>query len=189
VKIHLVHGIRTGPDSVVKNLIPYLAGFDVRYVDYGYEYELETRIVNPMIVGAMLPYIDDGDIAIGHSNGCAIIYELMSRGAPIRAAAFINGALEQNFVLPAQIEKVRVYWNAGDEITEAAKIGAAIGVTDRDWGELGHAGYSGSDPRVENVDCGTASYRIAVSGHSDFFTPLKLASWGPDVNAFVREFA
>jgi hypothetical protein len=179
--IHFLHGIRTGARTEVKGLIPYLmgAGFDVAYPDYGYELELETRFVNPMIVGSILPYIKPGDILVGHSNGCALILDLLDAGAPATRLALINPALETCPVFPERIIAVDVYFNPGDTITEAAAIAERLGWVDHVWGEMGHAGYQGSDPRVENINCGQQTLLPSVHGHSDIFTPDKLKDWGP----------
>lgn len=179
--VHLVHGIHTEPDSRVKGLIPYLkaAGFDVKYPEYGYELAVETRYLNPIIEGVMQPYVESGDIFVGHSNGCAITYHLMQMGAPVIGAVFINGALERTLRRPGNCSFIDVYYNPGDEITEVAKIGAEFGIFDEDWGELGHSGYDGTDGLIENFNCGATAGMPIVSGHSDFFTPEKLAEWGP----------
>ena len=179
MKVHLIHGIRTGPESPVKGLIPYLHEFDVRYVDYGYELAAETRLINPMIVGTILPYVEDGDICVCHSNGCAIGYDLASRGAMFVGAVYINGALDQTFARHAHIRFVTCYWNEGDSITEIAKIGEEFGIYPADWGQLGHTGYLGADPAIVNVNCGATPGMPKVDGHSDFFSPAKLAAWGP----------
>jgi hypothetical protein len=180
--VQLIHGIRTGgPAQAPELLIPWLtgSGWDVKYPDYGYEFEFETKIVNAMIVGAIQPFVEADTIMIGHSNGCAIIYELMARKTVMAGAVFINGALTQNLVRPEWVPWIDVYWNAGDEITEAAKFGASIGIFDHDWGELGHAGYAGSDPAITNIDCGHTPSLPPVSGHSDIFA--KLYAWGPEI--------
>lgn len=178
---HFIHGIRTEITSPVRGLIPYLTdgGFSVAYPDYGFELEFETRIINPMIVGTLLPYIQPGDILIGHSNGCAIAYDLLMAGAPASHGAFINGALETNFPLPDSLKSLDVYFNSGDDITEAAAIAQRLGWVDKVWGELGHVGYTGKNPRVTNINCGAARDLPVVSGHSDFFAPAKLLKWGP----------
>jgi hypothetical protein len=177
--IHLIHGIHTQGASPVQGLIPYLrtAGFDVRYPDYGWIAGVETRIANPIICGSLRPYIAPDDIVIGHSNGCAIIYDMLRGGLKVAGAAFINAALEQS--IQPLAPWIDVFFNLGDEITEAAKIGAAIGVTDSAWGEMGHAGYSGSDPSIRNYNCGATSGMPVVWGHSDFFTPANLTYWAP----------
>lgn len=179
--IHLIHGIHTEPTSPVKALIPYLkaAGFEVAYPEYGYELALETRIVNPMLIGTLLPYIAPGDVLIGHSNGCAIAYALMQLGAPVSGAVLINGALETTIVRPGTCQWIDVYYNAGDDLTIAARIAADIGIVAPIWGELGHSGYAGNDPEICDFNCGASQAMPVVSGHSDLFTPSKLGAWGP----------
>jgi hypothetical protein len=179
--IHLIHGIHYEPSSPVTGLIPYLeaAGFDVAYPNYGFELALETRIVNPMLQGSLLPYIRPGDVLIGHSNGCAIAYELMMAGAPAIGAVFINGALQTTIARPGSCKWIDVYYNPGDDITIAARLAADIGIVSPVWGELGHSGYAGNDPDIRDFNCGSSTAMPVVSGHSDFFTPAKLSAWGP----------
>lgn len=176
--IHLLHGIHTGGPSPIEGLIPYLAPYAIAYPDYGYILGLETREVNPAVVGTLKPYIANGDILIGHSNGCAISYDLMHKldHLELGGAIFINAALEQNIVRPGCCPWIDVYYNAGDEITEAAKVGAALGIDDPVWGQMGHAGYDGHDPAIMNFDCGRTTGMSVVSGHSDFFNHL--GDWG-----------
>lgn len=184
--IHLLHGIHTQGPSPVEGLIPYLPA-PVAYPDYGWEAGIETRIVNPFIVGTLVPYIARSDILIGHSNGCAIIYDLLNRGVECAGAIFINAALTRNIVRPPKCPWVDVYFNAGDEITEAARVGACLGLTDLVWGECGHAGYGGSDPTIKNLNCGATNGMPVVSGHSDFFTTIKLKAWGPYLAKRLRD--
>ena len=189
MRVHLIHGIHSGGPSPVQGLIPYLkaGGFDVVYPDYGWIAGLETRLVNPIIVGSLLPYIEPGDVLIGHSNGCAIAYDLVNAGAPAVGCLFINAALEQAIVRPRQVSFIRVYFNAGDEITEAAKFAEQLGLTDPVWGEMGHGGYIGSDPQIQNRDCGATAGMPTVIGHSDFFAQARLSSWGPYLTKDLTE--
>jgi hypothetical protein len=177
--IHLLHGIRTSGPSHIEGLIPYLAPDAIAYPDYGWILGAESRIINPCVVGTLKPYVAAGDIFICHSNGCAIAYDLMHSltGLKLGGAIFINGALEQNIVRPGSCPWIDVYFNKGDLITEAAKIGAELGLDDPVWGELGHAGYEGADSAITNINCGSTSGLSVVSGHSDFFNHL--ADWGP----------
>lgn len=176
--IHLIHGIHTQGESPVEGLIPLLAPLAIKYPDYGYILGVETRIVNPIIVGALKAYIEPGDILIGHSNGAAVAYDLMRSGAPISGMVLINAAVEQTIVRQAPCKWIDVYFNSGDKITEAAKLGQELGITDPIWGEMGHAGYKGSDPAITNFDCGATPGMPLVCGHSDFFTPSKIEKWG-----------
>jgi hypothetical protein len=181
MRVHLVHGIRTqiGCPTVAALTTFFVdAGATVFYPDYGYELGLETRLVNPFIVNTLLPYIQKGDIWVGHSNGCALGFEIMKHSAPLGGAVFINAALEQDIALPAQIPWLDVYFNAGDTITEAAEVAQRLGLVDLHYGDMGHAGYRGKDPRVTNIDCGARPNMPPVSGHSDLFTLGKIQAWG-----------
>jgi hypothetical protein len=180
-RVHLIHGIHSAGDCPPTDLIPFLkqAAAEVLYPDYGFILGVETRLLNPPIVGAILPYIAPGDLIVGHSNGCAIAYELMLAGAPVAGAAFINPALEQDIVRPAGVRFIDVYFNPGDMITEAAKVGAELGLTATVWGEMGHAGYSGKDPAISNINCAATAGMPVVVGHSAIFLPHNLAAWGP----------
>jgi len=181
MRLHFLHGIHTESVSVVQGLIPYLraAGFQVCYPDYGFILGIETRIVNPIICGSLLPYIEEGDILIGHSNGAAVCYDLMCRGAPAVGGVFINAALERNMIRAPFVKFIDVYYNSGDTITEAAQIAERLGITDPAWGEMGHAGYSGADTSITNVNCGATAGMPVVCGHSAFFEAPNLSKWGP----------
>jgi hypothetical protein len=175
VKIHLIHGIHTNGPNLVEGLIEYLKEWDVRYPEYGYILGLETRIVNPIIVGTVAPYVEPGDIIIGHSNGGAIAYELANRTKP-GGIILINAALEQNITRNAPW--IDVYYNPGDEITEAAKWGAELGVDDKVWGEMGHAGYIGNDPLIYSTNCASMGGAPVALGHSAIFLPGNIEWWG-----------
>jgi hypothetical protein len=181
-RVHVIHGIHNSfGETFLTGLLDLLkgGGFTVLFPDYGWIWGLETRIANPLIVRSMLPYIQPGDIIVGHSNGCAIGYDLMGLKAPIGGAVFINAALEQRISRRPNVKWIDVYFNAGDQITEAAKLAQEMGIVDSVWGEMGHAGYLGSDPAISNIDCQKTPGMPVVIGHSDIFTPLKMGAWGP----------
>ena len=186
---HLLHGIHTPTgDPTVERLIPFLTGV-VRYPDYGYILGVETRLANPIITGVLSPYIEDGDILVGHSNGGALSYELARNTGKRVGLVLINAALNQYVPIPPNVTFVHVYFNAGDDITEVARIAAALAISPVDvvWGEMGHAGYEGIDKRVVNFDCGKLAGLPVISGHSDIFTPDHVAQWGPYIAARIAE--
>lgn len=195
-RVHVVHGILdpVGKAGLLK-LVPYLqqAGFDVRVPDYGLITAMETRIANPLIVRTLLPYLEPGDLYVGHSNGCAIGYDLITAGARPAGVVFINAALKRNIELPGAMW-ADVYYNAGDDATVAAVASAALGLSDPVWGDMGHAGPAKFDPsgRIAGIDCGfSGAYQglpgdlPKVSGHSDIFTPGKVEAWGPYITKRV----
>jgi hypothetical protein len=179
--IHMIHGIHTGfNDVTVPGLVPYLerTGEYVVHPNYGYILAMETKRINPIVVGLLLPYIEPGDILIGHSNGCAIVHDLLVAGAKASGIVFINGALDRDVTLPFWVKWADVYFNDGDTITEVAELADRLGLVARCWGEMGHAGYSGQDVRFKNIDCGKTSGMPRVNGHSDLFTSVNLPAWG-----------
>lgn len=196
MRIHVVHGILSPVGtSGLLGLVPFLqaAGFECRVPDYGLITASETRIVNPLIWRSIRPYIEPGDLFIGHSNGCAIGYELAQDGAPFAGAVFINAALRRDAAPSAPIW-LDTYYNAGDLATVAAVASAAAGFSDCVWGDMGHAGPTEYDPtgRIVGVNCGpdvwTNEYALPpVSGHSDIFTPMKLAAWGPYIVKRIQQ--
>jgi hypothetical protein len=188
VTVHLVHGIHSAGATPIEGLIPYLAPLAVAYPDYGWILGAATRIINPAVVGTLKPYIQPNDILVCHSNGCAIAYDLMSMGVKVAGAVFINGALNAHFGRPSVCKQIDVFWNAGDTVTEAAAVGALLGLDDLAWGELGHSGYLGTDSAITNFNCGSTPGMPTVSGHSDFFTPANLAKWGPFLADRVKKW-
>lgn len=154
----------------VLGLLPYLETIDrVAYVEYGWIAALETRRINPVVVGSIRPYINDGDILVAHSNGCAIAYELVLSGLTPKGLVLINGALIRDIQIPTGIEFVHCYWNPGDIVTIDAMVGADLHFVDPNWGDMGHAGYLGNDPRVFNPDCSKTPGLPQVLGHSAIF--------------------
>ncbi len=96
MKIHLIHGIHSGGlNDQAHRLLPYLEriGLPVVFPDYGYILGIESKRINPIVVGSILPYIEPGDVMVGHSNGCAIIARLAALGAPMAGAVLVNAAL------------------------------------------------------------------------------------------------
>lgn len=188
MRIHLVHGIM---DSVGKSgllkLVPYFrkAGYDVRIPDYGLITACESKIVNPIIWRTMRPYIDDGDVYVGHSNGCAIGYDLVLDGWKPAGMVLIDAALEREIVLPASTW-ADVYFNEGDDATVAAVVAADLGLVQSIWGEMGHAGYQGSNALVANIDCARTADMPAVSGHSAIFDDGRVELWAPYIVERVR---
>ncbi len=181
MRVHIIHGIHTAGPGSVGLLAPYLqaAGFKTIEPDYGWIAGVETKLVNPIIRDCIFPYVESGDLLVGHSNGAAICYELMMMGAPALGAALINGALAREISRPRGVKAIDCYWNSGDHITEVAKIGQELGLLDAQWGEMGHAGPDTRDPAITSIDCGNTAGMPKVIGHSDFFAALNLESWGP----------
>jgi hypothetical protein len=177
----LLPGIHTEAVSCVEGLIPYLtkAGFEVIYDDYGFVLGLETKFSNPLVWRSIHPFIEEGTVLIGHSNGAAIAYDLMNSGVKVSGCVFVNGALDPRVTRAVGVEFIDVYYNPGDQITEVAQLAEQLGWTDPVWGQMGHVGYWGTDTAITSINCGATPGMPVVSGHSAFFEPANLQAWGP----------
>lgn len=193
---HLVHGIHTpNGDPKVKALIAYIASLfeNFYYPDYGWIAALETRRVNPIIVGVMLPYIQPGDIVFCHSNGASVGYDLVKAGAPIGGLVLIDAALRRDIVLPPTVKFCHVYYNAGDEITMLAQAVAQLPLTlvDPNWGDMGHYGPLIADPYTlsitTSIDCAHTQGMMDDEGHSTIFGSPEIEVWGPYIANKVKD--
>jgi len=182
MRCHVVHGILDplGKAGILK-LVPLLqaAGFECLVPDYGFITAVEAKLINPSLVGTIRPYVLPGDLWIAHSNGCAIGYHLLAAGAPFGGMLLINPALQPNLSFPTGL-RVIVCSNKGDDATVLAQAGAQAGLLDPVWGEMGHTGYIGSNPDVQNLFADRCPPLPLVDGHGDIFTDAKFAgAWGP----------
>lgn len=183
MKIHLIHGIHTSEGNhTIERLIPYVqehSGVEVVYHRYGFALALTTGLLNPGRIRKIAESVDDGDVCIGHSNGCAIIYGIMKL-RNLSGAVFINAALDVDVALPNSLLKwVHVYYNSKDEAVPLTEMPVLDWVFDHSWGEMGKYGYKGKpDPRVTNIDCESYTGAFPVRGHSDIFSEKNLPYWG-----------
>ena len=120
-------------------------------------------------------------VAVGHSNGCAILYRFMTRyPARISHYLFINPALDKDVTFPAG-NRVTVYHTPGEvPVTMAKWIPFTL------WGDMGSVGYQGEpNALVENVNTSdTNVHELHRSiGHSDKFNRYHVNYWG---NVFAK---
>lgn len=163
--VHLLHGfnVSDGGKASIDRLIPHLRdkGFIIREHDYGWRGLLGVLFFNQSIAEELAEHIKEGDICIGHSNGCAIIYRT-SLITPITGVVFINPALDVD--LAANADWVHVYHNEDDL---PVKIASKIWFVK--WGQQGRIGYKGDQDYVTQFDCKHTHAMPSVSGHSDIF--------------------
>lgn len=170
--VHLVHGfnVKDGGQNTTDKLIPYLKGarFRVMDHDYGYFGLLRVRLCNGGVSELVKAATDKGDIGVGHSNGCAVLAEAAARGAPFAGLVFLNPALDQDYSIARHVSWVHVYHSQKDVAVLMAKVLRF----NHPWGAMGRLGYTGTDPRVTNID-------YTPFGHSDVFKQLDI--WGPRI--------
>lgn len=175
MRVHLLHGFNVSDKGAgtTDRLKPFLyaAGHEILDHDYGWFGLLSVRFLNWTVAERVKKASRDGDIGVGHSNGCAILVEAARRGARLRGLVLINPALDRSTDFPDGLEWVHVYHNGGDEPVKASRWLIA-----HPWGDMGNVGYCGEDARVVNFSGDYLEPRL--SGHSDLFDHAKVGEWG-----------
>lgn len=183
IKCHLVHGynVKDGGEGTIDQLIPYL---DDRLVvvqhDYGY---LKIRGVlrkNKAIAAKIKNHLGCHDVAIGHSNGCAILVKCLKQGANLDKLILINPALEKNFIFPDSVNEIHVFHSPNDKAVVAAKWLRKLLFWRSDflWGEMGNTGYKGDDKRVINHEMKTK--------HSGLFNEKNIEAFSVMINDIIN---
>lgn len=140
--------------SVVRAL-----GYDPIPFDYGWLGFIGARFFSRNLAKLLASLTKNGDIAIGHSNGCNIINQAVRYGAQFERLFYVSPALDENTLLGAQVLKCTVLHTHRDWVVKLARL-----LPYHPWGRMGAVGYRGGDSRYENVDCTNWSF-----GHSDYF--------------------
>ena len=179
----LVHGFNVRDDGVgtIGRLQPYLTarGWDSIIFKMGWMDLLQVYIQNrrhaKRLAEAAVNARKLGHevIAIGHSNGCAVIHLATERyNAPFSRIVYLNPALDNDKVPGPQVERCDVWYSPSD-----LTVKLATWLPASDWGNMGSVGYCGSDPRMHNHN--KEKMAVHSDGHSDFAKGEKLAYFGP----------
>src|SRR3989304_798138 len=135
--------LSTGKTSIGK-LIPYFerAGYlaELVGVPWGFYFiPLLTRRASARKVAARAKELADASytvVAIGHSNGCAIIARATEIGAPLDALVFFNAALEQSVKIGKQVRFVLNGYVPSDPVLRIAAV-----IPQPFWGNLGRVNW------------------------------------------------
>lgn len=145
-------------------------GWQARKWTYGYAWAILTRWQNPDRAKTLASLVEPGDVLLGHSNGCCLIWLAAQLGAKIGGAILLNPALDTNKVMPPQVKWVNLYTNRYDEAVKIARFFPA-----HPWGPQGRDGISVVDLRYHRVR--TEDGIPSVHGHSDILSASKLPAW------------
>lgn len=182
----LVHGFNVydgGRQSTAK-LRPFFAAAGIPYLMLEYKHwnpissrngndKLAKQLTKAAVAAQLAGYTV---VALGHSNGCAIIHRATTTyHAPIIKAIYINPALVASFSAGHYVEECHIWHSPSDSPVQWAKWLPYSAV--RPWGEMGAIGYTGVDQRCINHNKQT-DYRISSKTHSDVFKAEKLAYFG-----------
>lgn len=180
----LVHGYNANEGVTSIDLVaPTLRrrGFEVQQFDYKHLNGPLTGLIGATLLNASRATRlrnelaqDKKVVAIGHSNGCAILYRFMCAYPGVLSdSIFVNPALDRDVEFPDDCGKVTVYHTPGELPTRLARY-----IPFSLWGSMGAVGYQGPHPDVVNVDTSEIRYgAYASTGHSDKFAAGKVGYW------------
>jgi hypothetical protein len=148
---YLVHGfnVRDGGESTTHNLegLVRLRGYEVEEVKVGWLGRIGVRVCNDNLAALLTSIVDPGSVAIGHSNGAAMLQLAVEMGATFDHLIYINPALDHDRPLPPQVKSLNVW---ADRRDIWPRLAAAIPFSP--WGSMGTDGHSGAeaDERIRN---------------------------------------
>lgn len=174
-RVILVHGfnVRDEGKGTTDGLRPYFegAGFTVAEFDTGWRGLAGVRWGNAKRGRRLARMIRNGDLLVGHSDGCNLI-NLASwhlSGSSLRkpaAVIYLNPALDRDTQLAPQIVGALVFATRSDRIVQIASW-----LRWHPWGDMGRVGYIDKpiyhDPRYTNTDY--EHLGIQQAGHSGAF--------------------
>lgn len=190
----LVHGIHKKTGHTVEKLQTFLEadGYYVVHFDYGWTGILGAKFGNSHRAKKLYETIDNARrssgyaVAIGHSNGCAVIHQSMyDYATPIDHAVYIAPALNPQLALPASGKAATYWYSKSDRAVQWPKRLRLI--DPRIWGDAGAVGYQGAeDSRVRSYNK-EDGFAVSSPGHSSVFSePEELAYFGPQIVADIE---
>lgn len=168
---YLIHGIETSDSkrSTISFLKYTLSEFNVETLSYGYVPVILAFVIsflNFFFALRLKRNIAPGQILIGHSNGCALAYDISSDIETL-GLVLINPALDNDVVFDPRLAFVHIYWSRNDEVTWLSKY-----IPFSKWGSMGAEGYKGEDARVMQWDMGTSHNGIASDDAARYWGPI-----------------
>jgi hypothetical protein len=184
IKCHLVHGfnIKDGGSETIDRLIPHLDNKKLVVVQHDYGH-LRIRGVlrkNKVIAAKIKNHLGKHDVAIGHSNGCAILVKSLQQGGILDKLILINPALDKRFEFPDSVNEVHVFHNKHDKAVVMAKWLRKLVFWRNSflWGEMGNTGYKGDDKRVTN--------HVLAKGHSAVFNNKNINEFSVMITDIIK---
>jgi len=183
-----IHGFNVwdGGRATIGKFIPFWENvpFKCHELQYGWRGLIGVRIWNRRTARrlAELSKVIEGEVvAVGHSNGCAIIHRATRiPGNRISGVVYINPALDRDMIPGPKVKFCHVWHNEDDKAVRWARI-----LMKHPWGPMGAYGYMNPenippDARVKNYDTGRGFEVARAKGHSGIFRrPEALAFFGP----------
>lgn len=190
--VHLIHGfnVRDGGNRSIGTLRDHFVDLGrVVMQRYGWVGLLRLRRRNERAARMILPWIEEGDILVGHSNGCLICWQLVQAGAKPSMVICIQPALRRDTQWPEDIPVLCCH-SPHDWIVELGRIWGRFWSVANPWRQRhgwGAAGRHGFDPAPNIVNVNTAAGTLfPARWHSSLFRPSIRAYWGCHLAGWAR---
>lgn len=161
-----VHGFNVRDDGsktvdTLKPAVQHLHNLRVMDYDYGWLGLFGVRFLSWRLAKTLSGLIQEQDILIGHSNGCALIYNaIMRHKKPCALVFLIAPALDSDVEFPPELfNRVVVLHSKHDIPVKLSKY-----LPFHPWGSMG--AYGAKHFNVKNIDCSSWA-----KGHSAYFAP------------------
>jgi len=167
MRIWLVHGFNVkdrGKNTVQKlgQKLKERISLDVENFTYGWTGLFGASFYSDNFATSLANLTDEGDIAIGHSNGCNVIHQAAEQGGTFRQTFFIAPALDRSTTFPLNVEECHVLHSKRDKVLYLGSL-----IPFHPWGTMGK--YGAIPEKYKNIDC-----TPRVSGHSNYFSEENL---------------
>ena len=189
----LVHGynVRDGGAGTTGGLRPILeaVGYEVLEFNTGWRGLFMVRFGSAKRARRLARMIREGDLLIGHSDGCNLInlasWCLANGSKPTpKFVAYINPALDRDAQLAPQIHRALVCYTHSDSVVKVAKL-----LPFHNWGDMGAHGYAEKDPSKTDsryVNLSHESMGVSNAGHSGALHGHNKNLLGERILRFVR---
>jgi pimeloyl-ACP methyl ester carboxylesterase len=174
----LVHGFADNNGVFTTDkLRPFFeaAGYKVKEVDYDFTELVGVAVCDTRIAKVIAALAPEGCIAVGHSNGCAILQLASTYNAPFSQLVFISPALDSKAEVGKQVERIHVWYSPLDMPVRIAEI-----MHLKHWGDMGAVGYTGTDPRFINYNK-QEDFKVHSYTHLDIFLANNIKFFGPEI--------
>ena len=166
MKIFIVHGFNSRKHAVWMSELARLieaGGYEIVIANYGNTGLFSVALETERVAREIASVATDGDVAIGHSNGCTAIHRSMQKyGANIERTFYLNASIDTRVELPPWMESMDVFYAPNEIATIAGAVWGTIWPPAREWGAMGRYGYKGDDERVSNHNLGDVGHSGAL---------------------------
>lgn len=145
--------------------------YEVTEFETGERGFMDVRLKNPRLSQELARLVKDGDIIIGHSDGCNLIDKALHAKDSLHPGrvrcVYLNPALDRDTALSGIVDKCLVFHTESDKVVLVSKYRPFFA-----WGEMGMKGYravrpSLHDPRYRNISYESLGHHQL--GHSGVF--------------------